>query len=76
VVECLLERDDCVATGLFGYAFESAVNDALSETLLAVKKNLVDELRDDGRAVNRVGYDGTLRGWTLTWHYFFSIFAP
>jgi hypothetical protein len=76
VVECLLESYYCICTSLSGYTFECTVNDALCETLLAIKKNLVDELGDNGSAVYGIGDYGTLRSGTFTRHYFFSIFAP
>jgi hypothetical protein len=76
VVERLLESGHGVSAGLGLYAFECAVNDALGEALLAIKKNLVDELGDDGGAVYGVGNDGALGSWSFTRHYFFSIFAP
>jgi hypothetical protein len=76
VVECLLQGDNGVRAVLGGYTFEGAVDDALSKALLAIEEDLVDELADDRSAVNRVGYDRALRGWTLARHYFFSIFAP
>ena len=48
----------------------------LGDGLLAVEEDLVDELGDDGRAVDRVVDDGALGGRSLARHYFFSIFAP
>src|SRR5690554_3249600 len=76
VVECLLQGDNGIRTVLGGDCFECVVDDALSECLLAVKQDLVDELADDGCAVNRVTDDGALGCWSLARHYFFSIFAP
>ena len=76
VVERLLERGYGVPAGLGLYALEGTVNDALGEALLAIKKNLVDELGDDGCAVYGIGNNGTLGSWSFTRHYFFSIFAP
>jgi hypothetical protein len=65
-----------VLARLLVHTFESTVNDALGEALLAFDKNLVDQLADDRGLVDRVGNDGTLRSGTFTGHYFFSIFAP
>ena len=76
VIESLLEGDDGILAGLLRYTGERSVNDALGETLLAIKKNLVDELADNGCAVNRIRDYGTLRCWSFTRHYFLSFFAP
>jgi hypothetical protein len=76
VVERLLEGGHGVSAGLGLYALECTVNNALGEALLAVKKNLVDELGDDGGAVNGIGNNRALGSWSFTWHYFFSLFAP
>jgi hypothetical protein len=61
---------------LRGDAFECTINDALSETLLALDEDFVHELGNNGRPVYGVGNNGTLRSGTFTRHYFFSIFAP
>ena len=58
------------------YRLADGLHDALGEALLAVQEDLVDELRDDRRAVHRVGDDGTLRGGTLTRHLTQPFFAP
>src|SRR6478752_3744204 len=76
VVERALEGDDRVGAGLLAAALEGDVDDRLGDRLLAVEQDLVDQLRDQRRAVDRVDDQGTLRGGTLTRHYFFSIFAP
>jgi len=55
VVHSLLEGSESVATlGLLGNDLESGVNDALSGGLLAVKKDLVDELSHQAVVVNGV----------------------
>src|SRR6478735_2676355 len=76
VVERLLEDHDRVLAGLVGDVLERLVDDALREVFLAVDEDLVDELADDRRTVDRIGDDGALRSGSLTRHYFFSIFAP
>jgi hypothetical protein len=76
VVERLLQGDDGIRTVLGRHTDEGVIDDPLGETLLAIEKNLVDELADDGSTVDRIGDYWTLRGWTLARHYFFSIFAP
>ena len=44
VVHGLLEDGEGVLTGLLGHQVEGTVDDALRDGLLAVEKNLVDEL--------------------------------
>jgi hypothetical protein len=75
VVERLLEHGHGVLAGLLRDVLESTVDDALGETLLAVQQDLVDELADDGRAVDGIGDDGALGSGTFTGHYF-TFFAP
>ena len=53
-----------VATGsepvFFSDALEGTVDDALCDGLLAVQQNLVDQLGDQSRTVNRIVYEGRL----------------
>src|SRR5674476_1385214 len=76
VVERALEGDDRVGARLGASALQGAVDDGLGDGLLAVHEDLVDELGDQRRAVDRVDDKWPLRGGALAWHYFFSIFAP
>jgi hypothetical protein len=76
VVERALERDDRVGAGLLAAALEGAVDDALGDRLLAVEEDLVDQLGDQRRAVDRVDDERPLGSGTLARHYFFSFFAP
>src|SRR5690606_34974710 len=73
VVERLLEGDDGILAILGRDGGERVVDDALGQRLLAVEQDLVDELADDGGAVDRVDGYGALRSWSLARHYFFSI---
>jgi hypothetical protein len=76
VVKSLLQGNDCVSTGLSGNTFECSIDNAFCKTLLAIKENLVDELGNNGGAVDGICDDGALGSGSFTWHYFFSIFAP
>jgi hypothetical protein len=77
VVESLLQNDDGILAALGGNALEGTVDDALGKALLAVKKDLVDELADNRGTVYRVGDNGALGSWSFTRHYFFfSSLAP
>src|ERR1019366_3129494 len=76
VVERALERDDRIGACLGPSTLERAVHDGLGDGLLAVHEDLVDQLGDQRRTVDRVDDKWPLRGGALTWHYFFSIFAP
>src|SRR5699024_6512288 len=75
VVQALLEGDDRVGAGLLAADLHRRVHDPLGGGLLAVDEDLVDELRDQRRPVDRVVDQLALRGWALTRHYF-SFFAP
>src|SRR5450759_4975804 len=76
VVERTLERDDRVGARLGAGTFKGAIDDGLGDGLLAVHQDLVDQLGDQRRAVDRIDDERPLRGGTLAGHYFFSIFAP
>ena len=76
VVHGLLERGHGIGAVLGAGALERAVHDALGGGLLAVDQHLVDQLRDQGRAVDGIDDEGALGGRTLTRHYFFSFLAP
>jgi hypothetical protein len=76
VIEGFLQHHNGLLTALLGHTFEGTVNDALCKTLLTGYQDLVHQLRNNGGPVYGVGYDGALRGWAFTRHYFFSIFAP
>src|SRR5690606_38874259 len=76
VVERLLEGCDSILTALGLDATEGAVNDGLSQRLLAVDENLVDKARDNRSAVYRVVDHGALGGGTLTRHLTQPFFAP
>jgi hypothetical protein len=76
VLQGLLEGGDGVGTGLGADTLEGTVDDALGGGLLAVLEDLVDQLRDDRGAVDRVDDERALGSGTLTRHYFFSFLAP
>src|SRR4029453_8640027 len=76
VVHRALERDHRVGSGLLPAALERAVHDSLGEGPLAAQQDLVDQLRDQWRVVDRVRCERTARSWSLARHYFFSFFAP
>ena len=76
VVQRLLQGDDRVLAVLLTSPLEGAVDDALGDGLLAVEEDLVDELRDDRLAVDRIDDQLALGSGALTRHYFFSFFAP
>src|SRR5450631_682689 len=76
VVERTLEGDDRVGASLGASALECSVDDGLGDGLLAVHEDLVDQLGDQWRTVDRVDDEWPLRGGALAWHYFFTIFAP
>ena len=65
-----------IVYGALAGAGERAVDDALGGGALAVEEDLVDELGDQRRAVDRVDDDRALGCGALTWHYFFSLLAP
>ena len=68
-----------VATGsepVFFSTPRGTVDDALCDGLLAVQQNLVDQLGDQCRTVNRIVYEGTLGSGTLRGITFFSFLAP
>ena len=68
VVHGALERDDRVGAGLLAAALEGAVDDALGELALAGQQDLVDQLGDQRRVVNRVREQRTARGRAFTRH--------
>jgi hypothetical protein len=76
VVERLIQDDDGFLATLRGNAFECTINDALGEALLALNKDLVHELRDNGCPVYGISNNGALWSGTFTRHYFLSFFAP
>src|SRR5450756_179376 len=76
VVERTLQRHNRVGARLGASTFEGAVDDRLGDGLLAVLEDLVDQLGDQRRTVDRVDDEWPLRRGALARHYFFSIFAP
>jgi hypothetical protein len=54
---------------LFGNLVESAINDALSDTLFATFHNSVDEARNQRAVEFRILQNGTLDGLTATGHF-------
>src|SRR5699024_5012647 len=76
VVQGLLQSHDRVLTILLASAFESAVDDALGNGLLAIQEDLVDQLGDDRRVEYGVDSDLALGNGAGTRHYFCSFSAP
>src|SRR5690625_1880474 len=76
VVESLLQVDDGIVAVLLAGAFERTVDDPLGGRALAVEQDLVDQLRHERRAEDRIDDDRSLGCRTFAWHYFFSLFAP
>src|SRR5665213_2487255 len=75
VLERALQCRDRVGTGLLFYLLEGRVDDALGDGALAALQDLVRDLRDEDRLVDRVDGDLTTYGRTFTRHYF-SLLAP
>src|SRR3954452_4234858 len=68
VVQRALERDDGVGVGLGAAALEGAVDDRLGDRTLAVDQDLVHQLGDQRRLVDRVGDQRTARRGALARH--------
>ena len=68
VVDRTLERGDRLGAGLALHDVEGFVDDALGGGALAPLQDLVDQLGDDERPVDRVGHQLTAGGGTLAGH--------
>ena len=66
VVQGALEHSHRLLVGLLLDHIERGVHDVLGDRLLAVKQNLVDELRHHGGTVDRIGQHDVLLGRSLT----------
>ncbi len=66
VVQGALEHSHRLLVGLLLDHIERGVDDVFGDRLLAVKQNLVDELRHHGGTVDRIGQHDVLLGRSLT----------
>ena len=76
VFQCALQGRNGVSTGLLLNLLKRGVDNALSNRALSALKNLVRDLGDEHRFVDRVDRNFTTYSGALTRHYFFSFLAP